>query len=279
MSAQDRVRRAAITGLLAVLVVLTQAGAAFGASASAVARARAQLADLAVHAPLSMVGYDREDFPHWDPRPALGEGCDVRDQILRRDGTGVRFDANCTATAGRWRDPYGGTTIRVPLRVDIDHVVPLANAWRSGARRWTVARREAFANDPRNLLAVSASLNRAKGDDGPEEWLPPRRAYRVDYAVRWIGVKARYRLSVTRAEKRALSLVLAGRRVLPPAGGGGSAQIPPASSCDPNYAGACVPMYPPDVDCPDVGAPVRVVGKDPHRLDGDGDGMACLGGG
>ena len=115
-------------------------------------------------------------------------------------------------------------------------------------------------------MAVSASLNRAKGDEGPEEWLPPRRAYRVTYAVRWIGVKARYRLSVTRAEKRALGLVLAGRAPAP---------RPPSGVCDPNYAGACVPIGPPDVNCGDLRAPVRVVGRDPHRLDGDGDGLAC----
>jgi hypothetical protein len=257
-------------------VALAAPALAFGVSAKAVAKASAQLADLTVRAPLPMTGYDRGDFPHWAARPGLGDGCDMRDQILYRDGSGVRFDARRTAIAGRWRDPYGGTTIRVPLRVDIDHVVPLANAWRSGARGWSEARRERFANDPRNLLAVSASLNRGKGDDGPEEWLPPRRAYRVEYAVRWVGVKARYRLSVTRAEKRTLSQLLAGRSMSSPASGGGSTPTPPpAGSCDPNYAGACVPVGPPDLDCPDVGAPVRLVGSDPHQLDGDGDGLAC----
>ena len=211
--------RAVLATVLALVLLLAGAGAAVGAGEAAIERARTQLAGLRVHAPLTMAGYDREDFPHWASYSALGPGCDVRDRILVRDGADVRFNEHCTATSGRWRDPYGGTTITVPLRVDIDHVVPLANAWRSGARRWTEARRRAFANDPRNLLAVSASLNRAKGDDGPEEWLPPRRAYLATYAIRWIGVKARYRLAITRVERGTLEALLAGAlaRKAPPA--------------------------------------------------------------
>ncbi len=172
-------------------------------------------------------------------------------------------------------DPYSGTTIRAPRRVDIDHVVPLANAWRSGARRWTEARRRAFANDPCNLLPVSASLNRAKGDEGPEEWLPPRRAYLVTYAIRWIGVKARYRCRSRRPRSGRSGGCSQGSRCRPRQAAIRRRPSPPTGSCDPNYAGACVPVYPPHVDLSDIRAPVRVVGRDPRFLHGDGDGLAC----
>ena len=86
--------------------------------------------------------------------------------------------------------------------------MPLANAWRSGAKRWTTREREGYANDPGVLLAVTAHLNRQKGDDGPEEWLPPRAAFQVTYAVDWVGIKAHYGLSVTRAEQETLSRLL-----------------------------------------------------------------------
>lgn len=129
-----------------------------------------------------------------------------------RDAIRIRVGAECRILGGTWREPYGGTTTHDPHSLDIDHLVPLANAWRSGARRWTTAWREAYANDPRVLLAVDAGLNRAKGDDGPEEWLPPRKTFRVTYAVRWVGVKARYRLNVTRGEKSALRGILRSAR-------------------------------------------------------------------
>lgn len=167
--------------------------------------ARGQLASLRVAAPLSEAGYDRDRFPHWD---ATGGGCDTRDDILKRDAIRISRGARCTIRSGAWRDPYGGTTTRNWHTLDIDHVVPLANAWRSGAKRWTRAMREAYANDPGVLLAVSAHLNRQKGDDGPEEWLPPSVRFRVTYAVDWITIKAHYRLSVTRGERTTLRRLL-----------------------------------------------------------------------
>lgn len=169
--------------------------------------AHAQLAHLAVRPAGSLAGYARERFPHWDQ---VGDGCDVRDRILRRDALRVSVGADCRIT-GRWRDPYGGILERRAGDLDVDHVVPLAEAWRSGARAWTTARRERFANDPRGLLAVDDGLNQSKGDRGPDDWLPPRRAFWVTYAVRWVRVKARYRLSVTPAERGRLVRLLARR--------------------------------------------------------------------
>ena len=194
-----------VVALLLVGALTAQAAPPRLATDKQIAAATVQLAKLRVAAPLSERGYSREKFPHWD---STGHGCDTRDDILKRDAIRLRVGTECRILGGTWRDPYGGTRTHDPHSLDIDHLVPLANAWRSGARRWTTKRRETYANDPRGLLAVDAGLNRSKGDDGPEQWLPPRVAFRVTYAVRWIGVKARYRLSVTRVEKSALEGML-----------------------------------------------------------------------
>lgn len=182
-----------------------QAGAA-GSATVDTAAAKVKLAKLQVRPAGSMTGYSRDAFRHWsDPD---GNGCDAREDTLRRDGQQLKPTRGCKLTTGVWKDPYGGETFRVPGNLDIDHVVPLANAWRSGAAGWSAARREKLANDPRNLLAVSASLNRQKGDKGPEAWKPPRAGYRAAYAARWIRVKSDYGLSVTPAEKSALQKML-----------------------------------------------------------------------
>lgn len=174
-----------------------------------VAQAKKSLAALPVAPAGSMTGYDRDEFPHW--RDPDGNGCNARNDILRRDGSRVKVGSNCRISGGSWYDVYGGKTYTSTRQVDVDHMVPLAAAWRTGARTWTRDRRQAYANDPRVLLAVSASENRAKGDKDPSQWRPPRRAYWPNYAVKWVNVKRIYRLSVTAAEKRALQQMLATR--------------------------------------------------------------------
>ena len=178
--------------------------------------ARSMLEGLAVVEPSSMAGYSRDEFPHWtSDAEAYGwdepdGSCDVRDAALIRDGQGVRIDADCDITAGKWLDPYTGLTVRDPSEVDIDHLVPLANAWRSGAgsSEWSAAEREAYANDPEVLLSADAGANRTKGDKGPEAWKPPNRAYWCEYARRWIWIKSAWRLTVNPAEKSALGQML-----------------------------------------------------------------------
>ena len=110
--------------------------------------------------------------------------------------------------SGTWRDPYSRIVYHRPSTLDCDHVVPLPNAWISGARRWTLALRTRYANDPVVLLMTSAHLNRQKGDSPPQEWKPPRRAYWVTYAARWIPIKTNYHLSITRRERSSLRLML-----------------------------------------------------------------------
>ena len=114
---------------------------------------------------------------------------------------------DCTVLAGRWVDPWSGVVTTVAHDFDIDHTVPLANAWRSGAWAWTPAQRLAYANDltaKDHLVAILASENRSKGDDGPEGWRPPDRRSWCRYALDWDHIKAKWRLTATPEEWTAL---------------------------------------------------------------------------
>jgi hypothetical protein len=166
------------------------------------AKASAQaLARLTVAASGPRTGYTRAKFGGWN---AGADRCDTRELVLRPDD-------QCHATGGRWRSYYDGAIIRSSSKLDIDHIVPLANAWISGARAWTPAQRDAFANDLRDpqLIAVSASSNRSKGDSSPDEWKPPLRAAWCSYARWWIDVKTTWKLTVTAGERNALPGMLA----------------------------------------------------------------------
>jgi hypothetical protein len=154
-----------------------------------------------------MARYSRDRFDHWTSQ---GEGCDTRDVVLRRDGDGVAVADGCDIIAGTWFSAYDGETFDDPGDLDVDHMVPLANAWRTGAADWTDEQREAFANDLTRpqLLAVSAASNRSKGDQDPSQWRPPRQDYWCTYAQSWITVKAHWNLRVTVDEKAALAEML-----------------------------------------------------------------------
>jgi hypothetical protein len=172
------------------------------------------LQGLEVAPPGSMSGYSREKFPHWSDADEFGwrglpdDSCDVRDAALIRDGRDVRVGEGCDVISGRWRDPYAGGTYSDPSEIDIDHVVPLANAWRSGASSWDEALRERYANDPEVLLSAEAGENRSRGDKGPEAWKPPLRGAWCDYATRWNNIQAEYDLTVNPQEKEALRQML-----------------------------------------------------------------------
>jgi hypothetical protein len=168
--------------------------------------ARSQLGELTVAKGGTTKGYSRERFPHWRE---TGKNCDVRDSVLQRDGTNIKL-SGCNVIAGRWSSAYDKGTFTDPSKVDIDHTVPLADAWRSGADKWEDAKRGDFANDlvRPQLLAVSASSNRSKGDQDPSEWKPANRDYWCKYAEDWVTVKHYWRLSVTDAEKAALADML-----------------------------------------------------------------------
>jgi hypothetical protein len=175
--------------------------------------ARDVLRKLEVAPPGSMAGYSRERFPHWSDAEEFGwdvsdTSCDARDAALIRDGRNVRVGEGCDVTSGEWRNPYTGRTYTDPSEIDIDHVVPLANAWRSGASSWSEAKREQYANAPQVLLSAEDNANQEKGDKGPEAWKPPNRAIWCDYATRWVSIKASYGLSVNQQEEAALEQML-----------------------------------------------------------------------
>lgn len=171
------------------------------------ATARSELAALRVAADGSSDGYSRDLFPHWN---TVSGSCNTRETVLRRDGSNVVVGSDCYPDSGSWYSPYDGATWPLASDVDIDHIVPLSNAWRTGARSWTQSRRTQFANDLSNpqLIAVTDNVNSAKGDKTPAAWKPPRTAYWCTYAKMWVRTKYRYTLTVNSAEKSALITML-----------------------------------------------------------------------
>ncbi|MER7007099.1 HNH endonuclease family protein [Dactylosporangium sp. NPDC000555] len=171
------------------------------------ATAQSQLDALTVAAEGSMSGYSRSLFPHWI---TISGSCDTRETVLKRDGTSVVTNSSCSATSGRWYSPYDGATWTAASDVDIDHVVPLAEAWRSGASSWTTSKRQSFANDLTHpqLIAVTDNVNQAKGDQDPSTWQPPLASYRCTYAKMWITVKYAWGLKLQSSEKSALQGML-----------------------------------------------------------------------
>jgi len=171
------------------------------------ATAKSELTSLTVAADGSLSGYSRDLFPHWINQ---GNSCDTREVVLKRDGTGVTTGTNCAPTAGKWVSPYDGATWTAASDVDIDHVVPLADAWRTGASKWTTAQRQAYANDLSDpqLIAVTDNVNQSKGDQSPDTWKPPSTGYWCTYARMWVAVKYKFKLTINSAEKTALTDML-----------------------------------------------------------------------
>lgn len=155
-------------------------------------------------------GYDRGLFPHWVD--ADGDGCDTRREVLVAEADDpVTVGSGCSLTGGRWFSYYDRVSWTDPADLDIDHLVPLAEAWDSGARSWTTSVRQSFANDlgdGRSLVAVTDDVNQAKGDQDPTTWQPTYD--RCRYVREWVAVKLRWRLSVDTAEQQALRDVAGG---------------------------------------------------------------------
>ncbi|MFE3516076.1 HNH endonuclease family protein [Streptomyces sp. NPDC059166] len=207
-------RRIAVVAASAALAATTGLLTAPTAQAAmptpiAASTARSYLSQLTVAAEGSSSGYSRDKFPHWITQSG---SCDTREVVLKRDGTGVAQNSSCSATSGSWYSQYDGATWSAASDLDIDHMVPLAEAWRSGASSWSTAQRQSFANDLTRpqLIAVTDNVNQSKGDQDPAEWLPSRTAYRCTYARAWVHVKHYYGLKVDSAEKSALQSVLNG---------------------------------------------------------------------
>jgi hypothetical protein len=224
-------------------------------------------------------------------------GCDTRNDILRRDSTHVTTTSGtsgCRVASAVLQDRYSGTAVafvRGDGQVEIDHVVALSDAWQKGAQQWSTDRRTAFANDPLNLVATRGDLNQQKSNADAATWLPPHRAARCDYVARQIAVKHTYGLWVTRAEKDAMGRVLSGcpGQALPTGTGAPAAAATanratttptPAPAQGPYEAAAGASGTDHYATC----AAARKAGAAPlHRgeegyrpgLDGDSDGVAC----
>ena len=162
--------------------------------------------------PIELPEYDRDDWRHWTDEDRDCQN--TRHEVLVAESLiDVTFknEDECQVETGEWFGAFTATTVTEASKLDVDHLVPLANAHRSGAWNWTSERRRSYANsldDPRHLIAVTARANRSKGAKGPEEWQPENESYRCQYATDWIVVKQTWELTVTRAESVALQSML-----------------------------------------------------------------------
>ena len=261
--------------------------------------------------PPNLPKYERGDWRHWVDDD--GDCQDARQETLIAEAQGaVRYERadECRVASGDWVGAYTGERFTDPGDLDIDHMVPLANAHRSGAWQWDRARKREYANyleRGNHLIAVKAAANRSKSDKGPEDWQPPRSEYHCQYATDWVDIKQRWGLTATPREAAALRGMLAGCDTpitlevtqaegvaLPaivstptPAGAGqapsGAGDAGSGAAAD----GGDGLRYDPrgvDRDCGDFETQAEAQAffeaaggpsEDRHRLDGDGDGVAC----
>jgi Excalibur calcium-binding domain/Protein of unknown function (DUF1524) len=252
--------------------------------------ALAGLARLTIKGRAPKTGYTRDQFGQaWFDTDR--NGCDTRNDILRRDLTSKQMKNACKVLAGTLApDPYTGTSILFVYgggsEVDIDHVVALSDAWQKGAASWPAGKRLALANDPLNLLAVDSSTNRSKGDGDAATWLPPNKAFRCTYVARQVAVKGKYAIWVTSAERETMTRVLTTCPSMPLPGPGSATTVAtlPRAASSPAPQPAPAPAPPAGVTYYANCDAVRAAGVAPiHRgdpgyaskLDRDGDGIGC----
>ncbi|TDH56008.1 HNH endonuclease family protein [Mycobacterium talmoniae] len=180
----------------------------------------AKLATIPIKGRAPKTGYDRALFgtPWTDDVTVPGghNGCDTRNDILRRDLAGAGYKPGrkaCIVLSGTLKDPYTGEVImfsRGPRsnQIQVDHIVPILDAWQKGAQQWDDLKRRNFANDPMNLQTTSAAANREKGSADAATWLPPNTAYRCTYVSRMVDVKSTYGVWMTQAEHDAIERIL-----------------------------------------------------------------------
>ncbi|MFC5659736.1 HNH endonuclease family protein [Streptomyces nogalater] len=202
----------------ALAAMLTPAAAHAVPAADPTGRAAGQTVTLPVRDALAALpvrsedrtGYERTKFKHWVD--ADKDGCTTRAEVLKAEAVIVpEQGARCALTGGEWYSPYDDRYLQGPRGLDIDHLIPLAEAWDSGAFAWSPAERQSYANDlgdERALIAVSAASNRAKADQDPTTWLPPAAGYHCQYATDWVADKTRWNLSIDTSEEAALSQTL-----------------------------------------------------------------------
>jgi len=257
----------ALTTLAGCSSVGTVAGNATAPSSStapaSASDALETLATLPIKGRAPKTGYDRvgkfgeawADVDH--------NGCDTRDDILTRDLTNVTKRGTCEVLTGTLNDPYTGKSIafvrgvHTSMAIQIDHRVPLSNAWQTGAQQLTQDQSVALANDPLNLIAVDGPTNGQKSDGDAATWLPPVKSYRCAYVTAQIQVKAKYGLWVTQAEHDAMVRWIAtcsGYPAATPSDSQTPAQIP-APDTTPTSTASDTPA--PAAAAPSAGAPIH----------------------
>ena len=239
--------------------------------------------------------YDRDDWRQWTDED--GDCQNARHEVLVEESLAevkYKSERECQVVTGEWYGAFTGTTVTEASKLDIDHLVPLANAHRSGGWAWTVARKEQYANrlaDPVHLIAVTSSANRSKGAKGPNEWRPPDGSYWCEYAVAWITVKQTWELTATPPEAEALEEML-GTCASPPEltvimsdPASAAASPTPTPSPEPTPSPAGDTVYDSCDEAEEAGEQ-RVRGSSgsgrgfpramvPSAGDGDGDGIVC----
>jgi hypothetical protein len=183
-----------------------------------VAEAKKTISNITVKGRAPKTGYSRDEFgPAW--ADVDRNGCDTRNDILKRDLTNITFKdgtKQCVLATGTLADKYTGKTIDwkrgqdTSSAIQIDHVIALGESWQTGAQQLTPEQRKQLANDPINLMAADGPTNGSKSDSNAASWLPPNKAFRCEYVAKQTMVKAKYNLWMIEAEKAKINEVLAG---------------------------------------------------------------------
>jgi hypothetical protein len=164
-------------------------------------------------APESRTGYVRTKFKHW---VGVGDGCDSRKAVILSEAV-IKpvVEKGCVIKGGEWFSIYDNVKITDAGKLDVDHMVPLAEAWDSGASAWDDKKRELYANDQtdaRHLIAVTGASNRSKSDRDPAEWMPTNEKYKCQYIMNWVSIKIRWSLSVDEKELLAIKSIKCPKR-------------------------------------------------------------------
>lgn len=206
-----RYHRYVFTSVLRGLVAALLAVLSLTAATPAHAAETLTVADAVTRLPVSAEsrdGYDRDAFRHWTSGDNPSDGCSTRNEVLIAEAVEPpTVGPRCRITGGRWWSYYDQVWVTSASGLDIDHMVPLAESWDSGASAWTAQRREAYANDQgaqTSLVAVTARSNRSKADQDPAQWMPPAAEVHCRYIAEWVATKLRWSLTADETEVAAL---------------------------------------------------------------------------
>lgn len=160
-------------------------------------------------------GYTRAAFRHWNAGAVKGDGCNTRAEVLIAEATEApSISADCKISDGEWWSYYDAQKVEDAQALEVDHVVPLAEAWDSGASTWSAVRREAYANDldaPASLVAVTDRTKKSKAEQDPAQWLPPLPSAHCRYVSEWVSTKLRWDLAADPAELDAVAVFASGQ--------------------------------------------------------------------